>query len=123
MNKKETTKEINEEFSILDYISHKIMVRAIFVIVIFGVLFAFGAMQYKKYKTEKERDIFKQSTSYNESAASFIADAYVQYNDAESEEDRLAIMKYVRMRYPNLNASHIENATLRQFYNKCIERR
>lgn len=122
MNKK-TTKEINEEFSILDYISHKIMVRAIFVIVIFGVLFGFGAMQYKKYKTEKERDIFKQSTSYNESAASFIADAYVQYNDAESEEDRLAIMKYVRMRYPNLNASHIENATLRQFYNKCIERR
>lgn len=122
MNKK-TTKEINEEFSILDYISHKIMVRAIFVIVIFGVLFGFGAMQYKKYKTEKERDIFKQSTSYNESAASFIADAYIQYNDAESEEDRLAIMKYVRMRYPNLNASHIENATLRQFYNKCIERR
>ena len=102
---------------------HKIMVRAIFVIIIFGVLFGFGAMQYKKYKTEKERDIFKQSTSYNESAASFIADAYVQYNDAESEEDQLAIMKYVRMRYPNLNASHIENATLRQFYNKCIERR
>ena len=122
MNKK-TTKEINEEFSILDYISHKIMVRVIFVIVIFSVLFGFGAMQYKKYKTERERDIFKQSTSYNESAASFIADAYVQYNDAESEEDQLAIMKYVRMRYPNLNASHIENATLRQFYNKCIERR
>ena len=122
MNKK-TTKEINEEFNIFDYISHKIMVRAIFVFVIFSVLFGFGAMQYKKYKTEKERDIFKQSTSYNESAASFIADAYVQYNDAESEEDRLAIMKYVRMRYPNLNASHIENATLRQFYNKCIERR
>ena len=122
MNKK-TAKEINEEFSILDYISHKIMVRVIFVFVIFGVLFGFGAMQYKKYKTEKERDIFKQSTSYNESAASFIADAYVQYNDAESEEDQLAIMKYVRMRYPNLNTSHIENATLRQFYNKCIEGR
>ena len=122
MNKK-TTKEINEEFSILDYISHKIMVRAIFVFVIFSVLFGFGAMQYKKYKTEKERDIFKQSTSYNESAASFIADAYVQYNDAESEEDQLAIMEYVRMRYPNLDATHIENATLRQFYNKCIERR
>ena len=123
MNKKKTTKEINEEFSILDYISHKIMVRAIIVIVIFSVLFGVGGMQYKKYKTEKERDIFKQSTSYNESAASFIADAYVQYNDAESEEDQLAIMKYVRMRYPNLNASHIENATLRQFYNKCIKGR
>lgn len=120
---KETRKEINEEFSIFDYVSRKIVVRAIIVIVIFGVLFGFGAMQYKKYKTEKERDIFKQSTSYNESAASFIADAYVQYNDAESEEDQLAIMKYVRMRYPNLNASHIENATLRQFYNKCIEGR
>ena len=123
MNKKKTTKEINEEFSILDYISHKIMVRAIIVIVIFSVLFGVGGMQYKKYKTEKEREIFKQSTSYNESAASFIADAYVQYNDAESEEDQLAIMKYVRMRYPNLNASHIENATLRQFYNKCIKGR
>ena len=120
---KETRKEINEEFSIFDYVSRKIMMRAFVVIVIFGVLFGVGGMQYKKYKTEKERDIFKQSTSYNESAASFIADAYVQYNDAESEEDQLAIMKYVRMRYPNLNASHIENATLRQFYNKCIERR
>ena len=120
---KETRKEINEEFSIFDYVSRKIVVRAIIVIVIFSVLFGFGAMQYKKYKTEKEHEIFKQSTSYNESAASFIADAYVQYNDAESKEDQLAIMKYVRMRYPNLNTSHIENATLRQFYNKCIERR
>ena len=42
---KETRKEINEEFSIFDYVSRKIMVRAIFVIVIFSVLFGFGAMQ------------------------------------------------------------------------------
>lgn len=120
---KEIRKEINEEFSIFDYVSRKIMMRTIIVIIIFGVLFVVGGMQYKKYKTEKEREIFKQSTSYNESAASFIADTYVQYNDAESEEEQLAIMEYVRMRYPNLDATHIENATLRQFYNKCIERR
>ena len=120
---KETRKEINEEFSIFDYVSRKIAVRAIIVIVIFGILFGVGGMQYKKYKTEKEREIFKQSTAYNESVASFIANAYVQYNDAESEEDQLAIMEYVKMRYPNLDATYIENATLRQFYNKCIERR
>ena len=120
---KETKNEINEEFSIIDYVGRRIMVRTVIVIVIFGVLFGVGGMLYKKYKTEKEREIFKQSTSYNESAASFIADAYVQYNDAESEEDQLAIMEYVRMRYPNLDITHIENATLRQFYNKCIERR
>ena len=120
---KETKNEINEEFSIIDYVGRRIMMRTVIVIVIFGVLFGVGGMRYKKYKTEKEREIFKQSTSYNESAASFIADAYVQYNDAESEEDQLAIMEYVRMRYPNLDITHIENATLRQFYNKCIERR
>ena len=53
-----------------------------------------------KWQTEADREVFKQTTTYSEAAASFLADSYKQYNDAETDS--------------------IDNATLRQFYNQCL---
>lgn len=78
--------------------------------------------QVEKWENQAEREIFKESTTYNEAAATFLADAYKQYNDAETDADRQSIMEYVVMRYPNLNYNNIENRTLRNFYQDCIER-
>lgn len=78
--------------------------------------------QVAKWGNQAEREVFKESTAYNEAAASFLADAYKQYNDAKTEKDQKAIMEYVVMRYPNLDYNSIENRTLRNFYQDCIER-
>ena len=68
-----------------------------------------------KWETEAEREVFKQTTTYSEAAASFLADSYKQYNDAETETDKNTIM-----RYPNLDIDSIDNDTLRRFYNQCL---
>lgn len=73
-----------------------------------------------KWQTEADREVFKQTTTYSEAAASFLADSYKQYNDAETEADRDTIMEYVVMRYPNLDTDSIDNSTLRHFYNQCL---
>lgn len=73
-----------------------------------------------KWETEAEREVFKQTTTYSEAAASFLADSYKQYNDAETEADKNTIMEYVIMRYPNLDIDSIDNDTLRWFYNQCL---
>ena len=73
-----------------------------------------------KWQTEANREVFKQTTTYSEVAASFLADSYKQYNDAETDTDKNTIMEYVMMRCPNLDTDSIDNATLRQFYNQCL---
>ena len=73
-----------------------------------------------KWETEAEREVFKQTTTYSEAAASFLADSYKQYNDSETEADKNTIMEYVIMRYPNLDTDSIDNDTLRRFYNQCL---
>lgn len=73
-----------------------------------------------KWQTEADREVFKQTTTYSEAAASFLADSYKRYNDAETDADRNTIMEYVVMRYPNLDTDSIDNSKLRQFYNQCL---
>lgn len=73
-----------------------------------------------RWQTEADREVFKQTTTYSEAAASFLADSYKQYNDAETDADKNTIMEYVVMRYPNLDTDSIDNSKLRQFYNQCL---
>lgn len=73
-----------------------------------------------KWQTAADREVFKQTTTYSEAAASFLADSYKQYNDAETDVDKNTIMEYVVMRYPNLDIDSIDNSKLRQFYNQCL---
>lgn len=73
-----------------------------------------------KWEKNAEREVFKATTTYTEAAASFLADSYRQYNNAETDADKNAIMEYVIMRYSNLDTGSIENDTLRHFYNQCL---
>lgn len=45
-----------------------------------------------KWQTEADREVFKQTTTYSEAAASFLADSYKQYNDAETDADKNTII-------------------------------
>lgn len=117
---KEWKSEVNQEFREADYVGRKIALRVLIIVVIIGILSAVGGVAYKKWKVDKDREIFKNSVTYTESAASFLADSYAQYNAAEDDIEKKAIREYVRMRYPNLDETEIENEKLRLFYNKCI---
>ena len=92
-----------------------ILLALLAVIIVVG-----GTYTAIQWETEAEREVFKQTTTYSEAAASFLADSYKQYNDTETEADKNTIMEYVIMRYPNLDTDSIDNDTLRRFYNQCL---
>lgn len=117
---KEFKNEIDEGFKEGDYIGRRLFLRTLLIVVIISILSISGEIAYKKIKVDQDRQIFKQSVTYNESAASFLADSYKQYQEAETDKEKNAIMNYVTMKYPNLDTDNIENVTLKQFYNKCF---
>ena len=117
---KDFKNEVNQDFREFDYVGKRVAIRILVVVLIIGLLATVGNVLYKEWKTDKDRDIFKNSVTYTESAASFLADSYKEYNEAETDVEKNAIMQYVIMRYPNLDTDSIDNMTLRQFYNKCL---
>lgn len=91
------------------------------IIVLGGVIGVGYTLTIGKAQKNAEREVFKDSVAYTEQAASFLAKSYKEYNDAESDEDKDAVMEYVIMRYPNIDTDSIDNDTLKQFYLKCLK--
>lgn len=122
MNKlnEEFKNETNQSFKKFDYVGRRVIVRVIVIVLIIGILSSVGNVLYKEWRTDKDRDIFKNSVTYTESATLFLADSYKEYNEAETDAEKNTVMQYVIMRYPNLCVEDIDNTTLRQFYNKCL---
>lgn len=112
--------EVDEGFKQVDYVGKRVGIRILIVVLIIGILTSIGNVAYKRWRVDQEREIFKESVAYTEAAASFLADRYQEYNDAETNAEKTTIMEYVIMRYPNLDTDEIDNATLKQFYNKCL---
>lgn len=116
---KDFKSEVDQSFREADYVGRKSGIRILIVILIVFILSASGGFAYKKWKVDKDREIFKQSITYTESAASFLADSYRKYSQTESQTEKNMIMQYVIDRYPNLDTNEIDNIKLRTFYEKC----
>ena len=116
--------EFNNDLKNTDYVTRKIGIRILVIIVLLTIVGGAGGVIYTKTigKAQKnaEREVFKESVAYTEQAASFLAKSYQQYNDAETKADKKTIMEYVIMRYPNLDTDSIDNDKLKQFYIKCL---
>lgn len=116
--------EFNNDLKNTDYVTRKIGIRILVIIVLLTIVGGAGGVIYTKTigKAQKnaEREVFKESVAYTEQAASFLAKSYKEYNDAETKADKKTIMEYVIMRYPNLDTDSIDNDKLKQFYIKCL---
>lgn len=117
---KDFKSKVKQEFREYDYVGGKVLFRFIIVCILLAVITSVGGVVHKKWKTNQDREIFKESVTYTEGAATFLADSYRQYNNTDNESEKTAIMQYVIMRYPDLNTDDIDNVTLKQFYNKCL---
>lgn len=121
---KEFKEGFDREFNNSTYASRKtglaVLIAVVIIIVLGGIIGVGYTLTIGKAQKNAEREVFKDSVAYTEQAASFLAKSYKEYNDAESDEDKTAVMEYVILRYPNLDTDSIDNSTLKQFYIKCL---
>ena len=107
--------ELEEPRTIVSSFIYGIGVILLLVVILGGIIFG-----YKMFAVNANREIFKHSTAYIEAAADFLAKSYWEYNQADTEQDKVAIMDYVIKRYPNLDFDEIENYDLENFYRQCL---
>ena len=117
--------DFDKEFNNGTYAARKtgvaVLLAVVIIIVLGGIIGVGYTSTIGKAQKNAEREVFKDSVAYTEQAASFLAKSYKEYNDAESDKDKDAVMEYVIMRYPNIDTDSIDNDTLKQFYMKCLE--
>ena len=112
--------DVDREFKQGDYVGRKLFNRIVVIVVLSVVIFGAIGFAYKKFAVDANREIFKHSTAYTETAANFLAKEYREYNQAETDVEKSAIMEYVIDRYPNLDLEDIENSDLKSFYRQCL---
>ena len=116
----EFKRDIDRDFNEGDYIAKKFFTRGVLIVVLLVIIFGAIGFGYKKFAVNANREIFKDSIAYTETAANFLAKEYQEYNKAETGVEKTAIMQYVINRYPNLDTDDIKNHELKSFYEKCL---
>ena len=95
------------------------------VIVMLGLTFVMTATDLEmkkfflpKYK-ELERDVWEESPSRVLGATQEINKRMLEYNEAETDEEKIAICAYLRNSYPDLTPEKIDDYKLRTFFEMC----
>ena len=70
---KDFKKNIDREFQEGDYVGKKLFNRGVLVVVLLVVIFGAIGFGYKRIAVDANREIFKHSTTYTETAANFLA--------------------------------------------------
>lgn len=112
--------DVDRDFKKGDYVGRKVFNRVVLIVLLSVVIFGAIGFGYKRFAVDANREIFKHSTAYTETAANFLAKEYREYNQAETDVEKSAIMEYVIDRYPNLDLGDIENSDLKSFYRQCL---
>lgn len=113
--------EFDKNFREGSYIIRKFLIAILIIVLVFGIFGVGYTFTVGKFQKNAEREVFKNSTAYTEQASSYLAKSYKEYNQADSKEEKNAIMKYVIIKYPNLDINSIDNSKLKYFYEKCLE--
>lgn len=116
---KDFKNEFDQDFANTSYSIRKILgkiVMWILVLAVIGGLFGFGA---RYFGVNADREIFKQSVTYNEGMLDDLAKYKFEYDTAKDDIERAAIASLVRERFANFDKSKIENRDLRLFLEEC----
>lgn len=89
------------------------------VALISSIYFAPNIYQHFKMRyTNADREVFKQSVTYNEGMLDDLAKYQYEYMQAD-EVEKKAIASLVRSRFANFDKSKIENTDLIKFMEEC----
>jgi len=123
--KNEFQEEVDTNFREAGYVGRRFgfwfFIVVVIVVIVVGLIGVGYTYTIQKAQTNAEREVFKNTVAYTEQMSSFLAKSYKEYNDAETDSDKSAIMEYVVMRYPNIDTNSIDNATLKIFYTQCLK--
>lgn len=112
-------KHVDSEVQEASYVTRQIGIRILIGIIIFGVLCFIGTYTWKYFATNADREIFKQSVSYNEGKLDDLAKYKLEITLSDDPIEKAAIQEYIVSVYANFDESKIENDELRQFLEDC----
>ncbi len=90
-------------------------------LIIFGLSYA--GLAYKKFFEPKSEninnEIWEATKSRTDSAIQDINNQMLEYNSAETDNEKMAICGYLRNSYPTFDANLINDYKVKTFFNKC----
>lgn len=69
----------------------------------------------KKYDSAVDREIFKQSQSYQDGMADDLMDAKKEFDLSKNKDDRIAIINYIKDTFGEYDLKKLRNDKLREF--------
>lgn len=111
--------EFDQEYANISYAGRKITFKIILWVLILAVIISIGGFGYKYISKNVDREIFKQSATYNEGKLDDLAKYRLEMSQTDDPVERAAIQEYVVSVYANYDESKIENRDLREFLKDC----
>ncbi len=116
---KDYKNEVDQNFKKGAYITKKILIWTIIIILTLSIIFGGIYFVNKMIKTNADRVVFKQSITYNEGMLDDLAKYQLEIIQAEDEVEKLAIAQLVVERFANFDESKIESEYLKKFLQDC----
>lgn len=118
---KEFKQEFNQEYAEVKYSITKILLDIVKWVLILGIILGCFGFGFKYFSTNADREIFKQSVTYNEGMLDDLAKYRMEMIEAEPGVEQEAIQDLINNRFANFDESKIESRDLRNFLNDCRE--
>lgn len=114
-DKKEFMSELNEE----TYKTTRVGIRVFIGFAIVAVLCTVSFCGIRYVNANLSREVFKQSTTYNEGVLDDLAKYKYEYSIAKTDTEKKAIKSVVRNRFANYDTTKIKNDELKAFLKEC----
>lgn len=111
--------EFDQDFADASYGLRKILGKIVMWVLILSIIGGIFGAGFRYFRVNADREIFKQSITYNEGMLDDLAKYKYEYDTADSDNARDGIAALVRQRFANFDKSKIENRDLRLFLEDC----
>lgn len=116
---KDFRNEFDQQYANASYAGRKIVVKAVAWIIGISIVCGGIGIGWRYIRTNADREIFKQSTAYNEGKLDDLAKYRLEMSQTDDPIEQAAIQEYVNSTFANFDESKIENGDLRDFLRDC----